>query len=107
MGRDSSRSEAENGTATAYAAAAAAFAAGDLVPHSWSNARGFRHGERRHPDHKVVVCVAGSITFHTPDGDLALRPGGGLDLPAGTAHSATVGPDGVTCMEAYRNGDPC
>jgi hypothetical protein len=24
-----------------------------------------------------------------------------LDLPAGTAHDAVVGPDGVTCLEAH------
>ena len=31
-----------------------------------------------------------------------LAPGDRLDLPAGTAHSAQVGPDGVTCLEAHR-----
>lgn len=86
-------------------AEAAAFAAEGLVAHSWSNAAGFRYGEHRHARHKVLICVAGSITFHTPDGEIVLGPGDRLDLPAGTPHSATVGPDGVTCMEAYRNSD--
>ncbi|GIU99268.1 MAG: hypothetical protein KatS3mg014_0884 [Actinomycetota bacterium] len=40
--------------------------------------------------------------FHTADGDLELRPGDRLDLDPGTEHAATVGPEGVTCIEASR-----
>jgi quercetin dioxygenase-like cupin family protein len=50
-----------------------------------------------------LFCVDGSITFHTPDGDVELHPGDRLDLPPGTPHSATVGTSGVTCMEAARS----
>lgn len=82
--------------------AEAAFSAEGLRPHTWSNEAGFVYGEHRHPYHKVLFCIAGSITFHTPDGDVRLEPGARLDLPPGTAHGATVGPDGVTCMEAAR-----
>jgi uncharacterized protein YjlB len=89
----------------AVTAAAAVFAAEGLAPHTWSNGPGHRYREHRHPLHKVLICVAGSITFHTADGDLPLAPGDRLDLPAGTAHRATVGPTGVTCMEAYRSGE--
>lgn len=81
---------------------AAAFAAEGLSPHTWSNEPGHVHGEHDHPFHKVLFCVRGSITFHTAAGDVALGPGDRLDLPAGTPHRATVGPDGVTCMEAAR-----
>ena len=46
---------------------------------------------------------AGSIRFGLPERgetvDLAI--GDRLDLPAGTVHDATVGPDGVTCLEAH------
>lgn len=79
-----------------------AFAAEDLKPTTWSNAPGYRYPAHEHPYHKVLYCVSGSITFHTPSGDVAMTPGDRLDLPAGTRHSATVGPDGVTCMEAAR-----
>ncbi len=80
-----------------------AFAAEGLVPGTWSNEPGYRYGEHRHPFHKVLFCVRGSITFHIPEGDVRLGPGGRLDLPSGTPHSATVGPEGVTCMEASRS----
>jgi uncharacterized protein YjlB len=88
----------------AASAAAAVFASEGLVPHTWSNESGYRYAAHRHPLHKVLICVEGSITFHTADGEFALRSGDRLDLPAGTAHRATVGQGGVTCMEAYRAG---
>jgi quercetin dioxygenase-like cupin family protein len=47
----------------------------------------------------VIVCVAGSISFHVEGGDMELRPGDRIDLPAGVEHAATVGPDGVECLE--------
>jgi quercetin dioxygenase-like cupin family protein len=50
----------------------------------------------------VLYCVSGSIVFHTDDGDLELHPGDRLDIEPGTAHAATVGPEGVECMEAPR-----
>jgi hypothetical protein len=40
--------------------------------------------------------------FHLPDGDVTLTAGHRLDVPPGTEHAATVGPDGVTCVEASR-----
>lgn len=82
--------------------ALAVFAAEGLEPQSWSNAPGYRYGEHDHPYQKVLFCVDGAITFHTPGGDKLLRPGDRLDLPPRTRHSATVGPDGVTCLEAAR-----
>ncbi|HSG78606.1 MAG TPA: cupin domain-containing protein [Acidimicrobiia bacterium] len=78
------------------------FADEGLQPTEWSNGPGHRYGEHTHPYHKVLVCVRGSITFHTPDGDLPLAAGDRLDLPAGTRHAATVGETGVTCREAAR-----
>lgn len=87
----------------ANAAAQEAFRSEGLSPETWSNEPGYRYGEHAHPYHKVLFCVAGSITFHTPDGDVMMRPGERLDLPPGTPHSATVGPGGVTCMEAARD----
>jgi quercetin dioxygenase-like cupin family protein len=80
----------------------AAFASEGLRPSTWSNEAGYRYGEHRHSFHKILYCISGSITFHTPDGDVLLGPGDRLDLPADTPHSATVGTDGVVCMEAPR-----
>jgi len=82
--------------------AAAAFSAENLDPATWSNGPGFTYPEHRHPYHKVLFCIRGSITFHTDGGDISLQPGDRLDLPPNTLHGATVGPDGVTCMEAPR-----
>jgi quercetin dioxygenase-like cupin family protein len=78
------------------------FAAEGLVPHYWSNAPGDTYGWHLHTYHKVLYCVRGSIVFHTPDGDTELHPGDRLDLPPGVKHAATVGPDGVTCLEAAK-----
>ena len=73
-----------------------------LRPYGWGNEPGARYGEHRHPYDKVLVCVSGSIVFHTPDGNVAVGPGDRMELPAGTPHSATVGPLGVRCVEAPR-----
>ena len=73
-----------------------------LIPQAWSNRPGFSYEWHSHPYEKVLVCVEGSITFHTHEGDVTLAPGDRLDLPIGTEHAATVGPDGVTCLEAAR-----
>lgn len=85
-----------------YARAVGALEAEGLDPDAWSNRPGHRYPEHDHAYDKVLVCVEGSITFHTPDGDVVLSTGDRLDLPAGTVHAATVGPDGVTCLEAHR-----
>jgi quercetin dioxygenase-like cupin family protein len=50
----------------------------------------------------VLVCLSGSIVFHTDEGDVELGPGDRLDLEPGTEHAATVGPRGVECVEASR-----
>jgi quercetin dioxygenase-like cupin family protein len=73
-----------------------------LSPHSWSNGPGDRYHWHTHAYHKVLYCVRGAITFHTRDGDYRLEPGDRLDVEPGTEHAATVGPDGVECMEAPR-----
>ncbi len=73
-----------------------------LEPTSWSNRPGYRYDWHDHPYHKVLYCLTGSITFHTEAGDTGLSAGDRLDLPPGTRHAATVGPGGVTCLEAAR-----
>jgi cupin superfamily acireductone dioxygenase involved in methionine salvage len=82
--------------------AEAAFSDEGLGAHTWSNTPGYVYGEHQHSYHKVLFCVAGSIVFHTPEGDISLMAGDRLDVPPNTPHSATVGDSGVTCMEAAR-----
>ncbi len=76
-------------------------AEGCSAPRSWSNGPGDAYGAHEHARPKVLFCLEGSIVFHTDDGDVALSAGDRLDLPAGTAHAATVGPDGCECVEAW------
>ncbi|MDP8936748.1 MAG: cupin domain-containing protein [Actinomycetota bacterium] len=78
------------------------FRAEGLSPSSWGNSPGDTYGTHSHGYHKVLYCVSGSIVFHMSDGDVALTPGDRLDVPPGTDHAATVGPEGVECMEAKK-----
>ena len=71
-----------------------------LEPHAWGNDPGDRYGWHAHDYTKVLYCVTGSIVFHTHDGDFALEPGDRLEVDPGTEHAATVGDDGVLCLEA-------
>lgn len=73
-----------------------------LEPHWWGNSPGDTYGWHSHDYHKVLFCTAGSIIFHTRESDFELRPGDRLDVEPGTEHAATVGPDGVRCVEAAR-----
>ena len=82
-----------------------AFADERLSPHSWSNGANYFYEAHSHDYDKVLYCVQGGVTFHMSDGDIVLHPGQRLDIPAGTRHSATVGPDGVKCMEASKHRD--
>lgn len=73
-----------------------------LDPRWWSNAPGDTYGWHDHPYHKVLYCARGGIVFHTREGDVDLGPGDRLDIEPGTEHAATVGGEGVTCVEAAR-----
>ena len=68
---------------------------------TWGNGAGDRYGRHEHDRRKVLFCVSGSIVFHTDDGDLELTAGDRLDLDPRTPHSATVGPRGCRCIEAF------
>lgn len=74
-----------------------------LDPGTWSNAPGDRYAAHAHAYDKVIAVAAGSIHFGLPStsSGVDLSPGDRLDLPAGTTHDASVGPDGVTCLEAH------
>ncbi len=74
-----------------------------LSPREWGNAPGDTYDWHAHGYHKVLFCLSGSIVFHTKDeGDLELEAGDRLDVEPGTEHAATVGPEGVACIEAPR-----
>ena len=90
-------------TGDPVASATAIFEAEGLQPHSWSNGPDYIYARHDHPYHKVLVCTAGSITFHLAGDDVTLEPGDRLDVPPHTSHAATVGPNGVTCWEAARD----
>lgn len=69
----------------------------------WSNGPSDTYAQHRHAYDKVLVARAGSITFHLTElgRDVELRTGDRLDLPAETLHGATVGREGVICLEAH------
>ena len=89
------------GNATLADATAAFAAEGCSSPHTWGNEAGDKYGRHDHGYHKVLFCLAGSIVFHTDDGDIELGAGDRLELPAGTRHAATVGRSGCACVEAW------
>jgi len=72
--------------------------------YSWSNGPGDRYAAHSHNFEKVLYCVEGSITFVLEDQrrSLELKAGDRMVLPAGTVHSAAVGPAGCTCIEGHR-----
>jgi mannose-6-phosphate isomerase-like protein (cupin superfamily) len=75
-----------------------------IGPYTWSNGPGDEYASHRHAYTKVLICATGSITFRIgPNAEpIELRAGDGFILPAGTEHSATVGPHGCTCLEGHR-----
>jgi hypothetical protein len=68
-----------------------------LAPYPWSAGAGARFSPHSHAATKRLYVVSGSIDF---DG-VALSPGEGILIPAGTVHSALVGGEGVSCVEAF------
>lgn len=75
-----------------------------LTPYRWSNNPGDVYEAHVHNYHKVIYVVSGSITFGFPvEGEpTTLYAGDRLDLPAGVAHNAAVGSQGVVCLEAHK-----
>jgi quercetin dioxygenase-like cupin family protein len=72
--------------------------------YTWSNGPHDRYAAHSHPYEKVLYCVDGSITFvlEREGRQLVLKSGDRMVLPAGTLHSAIVGPAGCTCIEGQR-----
>jgi quercetin dioxygenase-like cupin family protein len=74
-----------------------------LESSTWGNGPGDRYAAHEHAYDKVIVVREGSIRFGLTGLGRAieLATGDRLELPAGTSHDATVGPNGVTCLEAH------
>ncbi len=88
--------------APTHGAAVAWFRAQGLTPYAWSNVPRDMYAPHAHDYHKVLLCLRGDIVFHTDDGDFELGAGDRIDLEPGTLHAASVGGEGVTCLEATR-----
>jgi hypothetical protein len=81
-----------------------------LKPEAWQNGPDYNYIAHEHPYTKVLYCVVGGIVFHVRDGsgvvhDINLEPGDRLEIGNGISHSASVGPNGVICVEAARDGE--
>ena len=75
-----------------------------LHPYTWSNGPRDTYAAHSHSYDKVIDVVRGSITFGLPELDqsIELHAGDRLDLPAGVAHDAQVGAEGVMCLEGHK-----
>lgn len=65
---------------------------------------GDTYGWHAHGCVKVLYCIRGGIVFHADSGDADLGPGARLVLPPHTVHAATVGAEGVCCVEGRPSG---
>ncbi|HXX88916.1 MAG TPA: hypothetical protein VEI83_01675 [Acidimicrobiales bacterium] len=90
-----------------------------MTPTRWGNGAHYRYARHHHPYTKVLVCVRGGIVFHTSPTsapgasggsastrDWPMGPGDRLELAAGVEHAASVGSEGVECVEAPRPDVP-
>jgi mannose-6-phosphate isomerase-like protein (cupin superfamily) len=71
-----------------------------LSPYEWRSYAGEFFDWHSHDFHDIICCVSGSIIFHLETGDFLLSPGDRLEMDRGTRHAATVGREGVICLEA-------
>jgi quercetin dioxygenase-like cupin family protein len=72
--------------------------------HTWSNDPGFWYPVHDHPYQKAIIVLQGFITFYLParKEEKLLKAGDRLNIPARTTHSASVGAEGVTCLEGQK-----
>ena len=75
-----------------------------LAPYAWSNGAYDIYSAHSHGYDKVIYVVQGSITFGLPElnQSFTLKAGDRLDLPAGVVHNASVGAEGVVCLEGHK-----
>lgn len=76
------------------------FSAEGLAAYEWSNQAGEYFDWHSHPFRDVIRCLSGSIVFHLKNESIELKPGDRFEMDPGTEHAATVGANGVICLEA-------
>src|SRR5262249_33821647 len=64
----------------------------------WTDAPAARYGEHSHDRDESIWLVCGAIVFAVSGDEFVLEPGDRLMLPAGTPHTARVGPRGATYL---------
>ena len=74
--------------------------------YGWSNGPGDRYARHTHAYTKILYCITGSIDFSLDDRIIHLEAGDRMVLPRGTAHAATVGPAGCSCVEGKSRSRP-
>jgi quercetin dioxygenase-like cupin family protein len=74
-----------------------------LSPVRWSAEAYDAFPAHAHSFDKVLYVVSGELLIGLPQegGQVRLRTGDRLELPAYTIHDAVVGPAGVVCLEAH------
>jgi len=79
-----------------------------LMASRWSNGPGAVYPVHDHSYGKVLYCLEGSIQFRmeATGHEVLLEPGDRLNIPAGAAHGAVVGSQGVVCLEAHQEAVP-
>jgi len=70
----------------------------------WRDAPGAVYDWHTHPFDEVRWVLDGEITIGTEDGEVTLRPGDRLNVPAGARHWARVGKRGVVYVCGTKMG---
>jgi mannose-6-phosphate isomerase-like protein (cupin superfamily) len=70
--------------------------------HAWRDPADRIYGEHHHECDESLWVVRGSIVFEASGREFPLGPGDRLLLPAGVAHRARAGPDGVSYLIGQR-----
>lgn len=78
----------------------AQFSAEGLDSYEWRSPAGDGFDWHSHTFRDVIRCLSGSIVFHLESGDFELQPGDRFEMDPDTLHAATVGENGVVCLEA-------
>jgi len=69
---------------------------------AWTDAPGADYSAHSHDHDESIWLVSGAIVFGADGREFPLGPGDRLMLPAGTVHTARVGPDGATYLIGER-----
>jgi quercetin dioxygenase-like cupin family protein len=70
----------------------------------WTDAPGAHYEPHSHEADESLWVLAGEMTFEVDGRKYRLGPGDRLQLPSGTLHAATAGPEGATYLIGEREG---